>query len=137
MSANFAMHTPETTTFAERLQLHRKRLGLSQDALSDAVGVAQDTISKWERGKTSAPVTELLKLCDLFKVSADYLTGRSNHETGLPIGMFLVDMDAAEEAIELDDLAVQVPQRPALMTYEEVLKIYKEGVKSVKRRGKR
>lgn len=130
------MHDPELQTFAERLLLHRKRRGMSQDALSDAIGVAQDTISKWERGRASAPVGELIKLCALFGVSADYLIGRVDGEHGLPVGMFLVDLDAIEDPREGETWAQQIPQRPALMSYDQVKAIHKAGASSV-RKGKR
>lgn len=111
--------------------MHRQRLDLSQDGLADCVGVAQDTISKWERGRTSASVPELMVLCDLFGVSADYMIGRSDHESGLRPGMFLVDMDAADKPVELEDLAVQIPLRPAIRTWEEVKRMYRRGVKKI------
>lgn len=122
----------QKSAFAERLHLHRNRLGLSQGELADRVGCAQDTISKWERGKTSASVPQLLALCTLFGVSCDYLVGRSDHESGLRPGMFLVDMDAADEPRELDDLAVQIPQRPAVMSFADVQQLYSDCVKRLK-----
>lgn len=118
--------------FAERLKMLRQRLDLSQVELAERVAVAQNTISKWERGGSTASVPELLTLCDLFGVSCDYLVGRSDHESGLRPGMFLVDMDAADEPRELDDLAVQIPQRPAVMSFAAVQQLYSDCVNRLK-----
>lgn len=129
------MHDPERIRlFAERLHLHRKRLGLSQDALAERLGCAQDTISKWERAKASAAVDDLLALCETFGVSADYLTGRASHESGLPVGMFIVDLDAAEAKQDGETWSVQIPQRPAIMSHTDVQRIHRDGIKKVRRK---
>lgn len=43
----------------------RKSLGMSQDELAKAIGSVQDTISRWERGKDSAPISALIALTEL------------------------------------------------------------------------
>lgn len=51
--------------FAERLKTFRKKLGLTQQALADAIGVTKSAISSMERGLTNAPTPE-----HLFKLSS-------------------------------------------------------------------
>ncbi|MBF0437957.1 MAG: helix-turn-helix transcriptional regulator [Magnetococcales bacterium] len=45
--------------FGDRIKRMRKHLGLSQEALAERVGVARDTIARYERGELS-PSTEVL-----------------------------------------------------------------------------
>ena len=51
--------------FAERLKTFRKKLGLTQQALADKIGVTKAAISSMERGLTNAPTPE-----HLFKLSS-------------------------------------------------------------------
>jgi transcriptional regulator with XRE-family HTH domain len=48
-------------TVGEMLFARRKALGLSQDAVAEAAGIGQTTISRYESGKTS-PTADHLKL---------------------------------------------------------------------------
>ena len=52
----------------------RKRQGLSQEELAEKVGVARQTISKWELGETSPDLKQAKELSKIFKVSLDELT---------------------------------------------------------------
>ena len=52
----------------------RKKNGLSQEELSEKVGVARQTISKWELGETSPDLKQSKELSKIFKVSLDELT---------------------------------------------------------------
>ena len=59
--------------FNEKLTIHRKKNGLSQEDLADKLGVSRQAISRWELGSTMPDATNLLQLSDLFGVSIDYL----------------------------------------------------------------
>ena len=52
----------------------RKKNGLSQEELAEKVGVARQTISKWELGETSPDLKQSKELSKIFKVSLDELT---------------------------------------------------------------
>ena len=52
----------------------RKKNGFSQEELADKVGVARQTISKWELGETSPDLKQAKELSNIFKVSLDELT---------------------------------------------------------------
>ena len=52
----------------------RKKNGLSQEELADKVGVARQTISKWELGETSPDIKQAKELSKIFNVSLDELT---------------------------------------------------------------
>lgn len=53
----------------------RKKNGFSQEELAEKVGVARQTISKWELGETSPDLKQSKELSKIFKVSLDELTG--------------------------------------------------------------
>ena len=57
----------------KQLKAHRERLGLSQEAVAQAIYVSRQTMSSWENGKTYPDVQSLLLLSDLFGVSIDEL----------------------------------------------------------------
>ena len=52
----------------------RKKNNMSQEELSEKVGVTRQTISKWELGETSPDIIQAKKLSNIFKVSLDELT---------------------------------------------------------------
>lgn len=54
----------------------RKLNKISQSAFGKAIGVAQNTISQWERGAREPDLTMLKKIADYFGVSSDYVLGR-------------------------------------------------------------
>lgn len=53
----------------------RKEKGMSQEQLADELFTSQDTISLWECGKSYPDVQAIIKLTEIFHVSADYLLG--------------------------------------------------------------
>ncbi len=59
----------------------RKRAGLSQSQLAEAVGVSNKAVSKWEVGKAK-PATDIIrKLAALFQVSVDELLKKREEKT--------------------------------------------------------
>ena len=62
----------------ERMRLLRLELGMSQSDVGEFLGIGQTVYSRYERGQNTIPLELLLKLCDLYGVSADYILGRSN-----------------------------------------------------------
>lgn len=50
----------------EKLQLLRKRNGYSQEQLSDKIGIARQTISKWENGQAIPELNGLILLSELY-----------------------------------------------------------------------
>lgn len=62
----------------ERIKELRDELGLSQLQVSLAIGISQESISSYERGKTYPKADHLMALADFFQVSTDYLLGRSD-----------------------------------------------------------
>lgn len=63
-------------TLGKRIAAHRKRLGLTQDALAEQLGVTAQAVSKWENDQSCPDITMLPKLAAIFSVSTDELLGR-------------------------------------------------------------
>ena len=60
-------------TLGQKLTNLRKARNMTQEELSEAIGVTRQTISKWELDTSTPDLDYLCKLCDLFGVTADYL----------------------------------------------------------------
>ena len=58
---------------AERIQLLRKRRGISQEELADRIGVSRQAVSKWESDQSTPDIDKIILLCDYFDVTTDYL----------------------------------------------------------------
>ena len=63
--------------FVENLKALRTEQKLSQEKLARAVGVTQQCVSEWERGRVEPTLTYLWRLADVFGVSMDVLCGRT------------------------------------------------------------
>lgn len=59
-----------------RIAQLRKDQGLSQQAVADALGVAQQTYAHYEVGRVRMPVSLLPEVAQLFGVSTDEMLGR-------------------------------------------------------------
>ncbi|MCH5186795.1 MAG: helix-turn-helix domain-containing protein [Oscillospiraceae bacterium] len=66
--------------FAERLKTLRKANNLQQKDIAKKLFVDSSTISQWERGHAKPDYQKQQMLADLFNVSLDYLTGRSDEQ---------------------------------------------------------
>ena len=59
-----------------RLKEWRTKLGLSQFALSEKVGIHENTVRRWESGQREPRASEIAKLCEVLGVSeAELLRG--------------------------------------------------------------
>lgn len=93
--------------------------------------VGQATVSEWELGKATPAVPELTTLCNLFKVCADYLIGRSDFEQGLAPDQWIADEDAiaaarANPKAKGIRVVFKVPRRMRVLEHEEVEKLKRE-----------
>lgn len=59
--------------FSERLKKARKNQNLSQEQVAEKLNTARSNISKYETGFMEPSLQTLKELCELYKVSADYL----------------------------------------------------------------
>ncbi len=63
-----------------RLRDLRRESNLTCKELSEKIGVAQQTITKWENGQVYPSFDKLKKLAHYFGVSTDYLLGNSDEK---------------------------------------------------------
>lgn len=68
----------------DKLQLLRKQNGYSQEQLADKIGIARQTISKWENGQAVPELNGLLLLSDLYGVTIDRIV-KENEECNMPL----------------------------------------------------
>ena len=64
--------------YFQRLKDLREDKDLRQD-VAEILGISQTVYSRYERGFQTIPVVHLLKLADYYKVSTDYILGRTNN----------------------------------------------------------
>ena len=65
-------------TTAQRIKDLRTTHHMTMQALADQRNVSRATISMWEAGKREVGRDNLQLLADIFNVSLDYLTGKSD-----------------------------------------------------------
>ena len=58
---------------AQKLREFRKKQGLTQEQLAEAMGVTVGAVSKWESAASIPDLDKILKLSQLFDVSTDTL----------------------------------------------------------------
>lgn len=65
--------------FGERLTYLRTRSGMIQEEVAAAIGVARTTYAGYEQSGREPDYKTLLLLADYFKVSTDYILGRTDN----------------------------------------------------------
>lgn len=60
-------------TLAEKILALRTERGMSQDDLAEKLGVSRQSVSKWETAQSTPDLDKIIRLADLFGVSADQL----------------------------------------------------------------
>lgn len=64
--------------FEERIKELRLSLGLNQIQFGRKLFITKQCISNWENGNIQPSIDMLIKICNTFHVSADYLLGLTN-----------------------------------------------------------
>ena len=68
------------TIFSTRLKELRNEKNFTQRKIAELMNVSQVSYLHWEQGKTQPDIENIVKLCQLFGVSADYLLGLKDYE---------------------------------------------------------
>ncbi len=53
----------------------------TQQEVADYLGTSQTMYARYERGANELPIRHLVRLCDLYKVSADFILGRTKKKS--------------------------------------------------------
>ncbi len=53
----------------------------TQQDIADFLGTSQTMYARYERGANELPIRHLLKLCEYYNVSADYILGLSDNKS--------------------------------------------------------
>ena len=83
------------TEFPRTLSLLRQEKGVSQRTAANALGISQALLSHYENGIREPGLSFVVKACDYYGVSSDFLLGRTLSRDGTTI--------AAEELYDLSD----------------------------------
>lgn len=70
---------------SRNIQAARKALGLTQEDLAGRLGVARQTVAKWESGESLPDLENAYALAKLLGVSVDDLIAHNEATTGYPI----------------------------------------------------
>ena len=97
----------------EKLYTLRKKSGLSQEQLAEALNVSRQAISKWEGGSAMPESDKLLALSNYFGVSLDYLLKDSAPNAAL---------------IVYGVLSILVPSVPAQISGSSMIRIDGSGI---------
>lgn len=66
---------------ANKIQQLRKKINMSQEELSNKVGVTRQTISNWETGISAPDIKQAKDLAKVFNVTLDELVGNAIYDT--------------------------------------------------------
>ncbi len=86
-----------STDFSRSLALLRKERGISQRTASKELGISQALLSHYENGVREPGLNFVVKACDYYNVSADFLLGRTMSRDGTTILSAETLPDAGEE----------------------------------------
>jgi transcriptional regulator with XRE-family HTH domain len=91
------------TSIGERLAVARKRLGLTQEKASKAIGISREQLSYYETSQREVSLSTLAKLATLYGHSLEYFLGSVQEDEPLTV-VFRAD-DPSEDDQEIIEWA--------------------------------
>ena len=76
--------------FGENLRSLRKTKNISQEELSELVGVSRQSVSKWETGEAYPEMNNILQLCKIFRCNIGELVNDN-----------MIDLDSLDEEVKM------------------------------------
>ena len=93
-------------TLGQRIAAERKKLGLSQEALGEKMGVSRQAISKWESDGAVPEIDKLIAMSKLFGVTLGWLLGVEEEPAAAEAPSF------TDEQLELIRRMIPQPAQP-------------------------
>jgi transcriptional regulator with XRE-family HTH domain len=116
--ASHGRKTPLDPNLGLRIELARRRAGLTQEGLGQALGVGGAAISHWESGRFAPQSDKIVALAPLLKTTVGWLTGEVAIGAGvdpeLEALLLTLMIDGGER---LQGLLEQFPDAQALIEY--------------------
>ena len=104
----------------ENLKKVREKRHITQVKLSVDLGIAQETISGYEIGKSYPSAENLIKLADMLHTSTDYLLGRTKNDK--PINVTQNDLTDDEFNLIYSFRKLSEENKHKLLGFVEALK---------------
>ena len=115
-----------------RLKDTREDLDLTQERIGKVLNVDKSTVSGWETGKDTIPLKKLIKYCNNFEFSLDYIFGisRMNSYTN-PITINLNKIGNNIKSIRLKNNLTQEQLAEILNTDHALISYYENGLRLI------
>lgn len=68
----------------QRIRNIREDKDLTQQQVADGIGVKREQYRRYETGENEMKVSHIIKLCEFYGLSADYIIGFTDTETPKP-----------------------------------------------------
>lgn len=94
------------TDFSRTLSLLRKEKGISQRVVAEKLGISQALLSHYENGIREPGLDFVVRACDYYTISADYLLGRTMSRDGTAIYAEQLHDGAGEKENNLRSVSV-------------------------------
>lgn len=88
----------DTLKLNETISFYRKKQELTQEQLANALGVTNQSVSKWESGQCCPDISLLPQLAELFGISIDELFGKEPPKTA-DCGVLPPDIDWEDDDV--------------------------------------
>lgn len=81
------MSTLNTFEFGNNIKKRRKALGMTQAQLAEKLDISPNHVSSIENGKSEASIHIVISLCDILKVTPDYLFMGNMHSNNITLDL--------------------------------------------------
>lgn len=88
--------------YGNRIAALRDKRGLTQEELSHILGISRASLSHYEKNRREPDHETLIKIADQFKVSIDYLVGRTSEpsiDLDQEVREFVDELELSDEEI--------------------------------------
>ena len=69
--------------YIQRIRNLREDADLTQTEIAEILGTSQTMYARYERGANELPIRHLIRLCEYYHVSADYILGFTNKKKNI------------------------------------------------------